>query len=471
MRDGQSRTASKWLVMLAVSIGLFMSAVDSSIANIALPTLQRVFRTPFAAVQWVVLAYALTVVTLMLSVGRLGDIYGRKPFYVSGFAGFTIGSFLCASSQSVAMLIASRVLQGCGAVMLLALGSAIVIEAFPREERGKALGISGLMISLGLVSGPTLGGLLINHIGWQSIFLINVPIGILGTLLAWRFVPVDKPASGQQFDLAGAFCMLCALLALLLGLTLGQSAGFASLKVLILFAAAVAGLVAFIFIELNKAQPMIDLRLFANRQLSVGLIGTLLTYLAIAGVLVLLPFYLQNVLGMNPGQAGIYLAILPLAMAVSSPLSGWLSDRVGTPPIAVAGLALMLLGFLLVRQLGESSTLLHYALIVTPIGLGMGVFQSPNNSEVMGSAVRERLGIMSGLLAVIRNLGQTVGVALLGTLWIIRSAARQGSAYTPTSETPIHIQVLALHDVVLVVAAVIAATLAITVWAWLVQDK
>jgi len=302
MRDGQSRTASKWLVMLAVSIGLFMSAVDSSIANIALPTLQRVFRTPFAAVQWVVLAYALTVVTLMLSVGRLGDIYGRKPFYVSGFAGFTIGSFLCASSQSVAMLIASRVLQGFGAVMLLALGSAIVIEAFPREERGKALGISGLMISLGLVSGPTLGGLLINHIGWQSIFLINVPIGILGTLLAWRFVPVDKPASGQQFDLAGAFCMLCALLALLLGLTLGQSAGFASLKVLILFAAAVAGLVAFIFIELNKAQPMIDLRLFANRQLSVGLIGTLLTYLAIAGVLVLLPFYLQNVLGMNPGQ-------------------------------------------------------------------------------------------------------------------------------------------------------------------------
>ena len=222
---------------------------------------------------------------------------------------------------------------------------------------------------------------------------------------------------------------------------------------------------------MNKAQPIIDLRLFANRQLSVGLIGTLLTYLAIAGVLVLLPFYLQNVLGMNPGQAGIYLAILPLAMAVSSPLSGWLSDRVGTPPIAVAGLALMLLGFLLVRQLGESSTLLHYALIVTPIGLGMGVFQSPNNSAVMGSAVRERLGIMSGLLAVIRNLGQTVGVALLGTLWIIRSAARQGSAYTPTSETPIHIQVLALHDVVLVVAAVIAATLAITVWAWLVQDK
>ena len=471
MRSGQGSTTSKWAVMATVSIGLFMSAVDGSIVNIALPTLQRVFQTPFASVQWVVLSYALTVVTLMLSIGRLGDIYGRKPFYVSGFAVFTVGSLLCASSRSVTMLIASRVLQGCGAVMLLALGSAIVIKVFPRDERGKALGISGLMISLGQVSGPTLGGLLINHIGWESIFLINVPIGILGTILAWRFVPVDRPASGQQFDLAGAFCMFCALLALLLGLTLGQRVGFTNVKVLALFAATLTGLAAFILVELSKVQPLIDLRLFANRQLSVGLIGTLFTYLAIAGVVVLLPFYLQNVLGMNPGQSGIYLAILPLAMAASSPLSGWLSDRVGTPSIAVAGLTLMLLGYLLTRQLRESGTLLQYALIVAPIGLGMGIFQSPNNSAVMGSAERERLGIMSGLLAVIRNLGQTIGVAFLGTLWIVRSATLQGTDYVRSSTTPIHIQVLALHDVMLVVAVIIAATLAITVWAWHAKGK
>lgn len=390
MSHEPGRTTNKWPVMAAVSIGLFMSAVDGSIVNIAPPTLQREFQTPFASVQWVVLAYSLTVVSLMLSIGRLGDIHGRKPFYVSGFAVFIFGSLLCASSHSVGLLIASRLLQGCGAVMLLALGSAIVIEAFPRKERGKALGFSGLMISLGQVSGPTLGGLLINRLGWESIFLINIPIGIVGALLAWKFVPQDKPSRDQRFDLAGAICMACTLLALLLGLTLGQRSGFANIEVLALFGLALVSLVAFGFVESRQKQPMIDLRLFANRQLSVGLVGTLFTYIAIAGVVVLLPFYLQNVQGLNPGQAGIYLAILPLAMAASSPLSGWLSDRVGTPPIAVAGLVFMLLGYILTRQLDESTTLMQYALIVAPIGLGMGIFQSPNNNAVMDSAVRER---------------------------------------------------------------------------------
>jgi EmrB/QacA subfamily drug resistance transporter len=471
MSSTQRQTSRKWLVMIAVSIGLFMSAVDGSIVNIALPTLQRVFQTSFASVQWVVLGYSLTVVTLMLSVGRLGDIFGRKPFYVSGFAIFALGSLLCATASSITILIASRVLQGFGAVMLFALGAAIVTEAFPREERGKALGIVGLMISLGQISGPTMGGLLINRFGWESIFLINVPIGILGTFLAWRFVPLNKPAVGQRFDLAGAALLFCTLLALLLGLTLGQSDGLASAPVLSLYAVAAISLTAFISVEMKKKQPMIDLRLFINRQLSVSLVGTLLTFLAIAGVVILLPFYLQNVLNLDAGQTGAYMVILPLAMAVSSPLSGWLSDRVGSPPIAVAGLSLMLLGYLLTSQLHESSTLLQYAFFVTPIGLGMGIFQSPNNSVIMGAAARERLGIMSGLLAVIRNLGQTIGVAALGTLWVILSLTHQGVTPGPELAAPIRVQVLALHDVMLVVAAVIAATLALTLWAWFVKKK
>ncbi|MHB1354367.1 MAG: MFS transporter [Anaerolineae bacterium] len=458
-------------MITAVSIGLFMYALDSSIVNIALPTLQRVFQTHFADVQWVVLGYSLAVVTLMLSVGRLGDIYGRKPFYVSGFAIFALGSLLCATAQSMALLIASRVLQGFGAVMLLALGSAIVLNAFPPNQRGQALGITALMISLGQISGPTLGGLLINRLGWESVFVINVPIGILGFILAWRFIPMDKSAPGQQFDLPGALCLFGTLLALTLGLTIGQRSGYANLEVLGLFAATLVGLAAFIVFEVKTQQPLIDLHLFRNWQLSAGLLGTLFTYIAIAGTAVLLPFYLQNVLGVNPAQAGVYLAILPIAMAVSSPLSGWLSDRIGTMPIAVTGLVLMLLGYLLMNQLHESSSIVQYALIVAPIGLGMGIFQSPNNSAVMGTAVRERLGIMSGLLAVTRSLGQMLGVATLGTLWVVRSAALQGAARIAPGGTPVHIQILALHDVMLVVAAIIALTLALTVWNWLTTGR
>ena len=201
----------KWLVMAAVGSGLFLSTIDGSIVNLALPTLSRTFGSPFAVVQWVVLAYLLTISTLLLSVGRLGDMIGKKPLYAAGFIIFTIGSMLCGIAPSVYWLIAFRVIQGAGAVMLTALGLAILTEAFPTSERGKALGIGGAVISVGIVVGPVLGGLIIGAFSWRWIFYVNVPVGVMGTLLTLRYVPGTKPAGGQRFDYWGAITLFVSL--------------------------------------------------------------------------------------------------------------------------------------------------------------------------------------------------------------------------------------------------------------------
>ncbi|NLF11004.1 MAG: MFS transporter, partial [Anaerolineaceae bacterium] len=212
----------KWYVMAAVGMGIILATIDGSIVNVALPTLVRAFDTGFAAVQWVVLAYLLTVTTLMLSVGRLGDMIGKKPLYVAGFVIFTLGSVLCGLSPTIGWLIGFRILQAIGAALLMALGMAIVTEAFPPSERGKALGISGSMVSIGIVLGPVLGGLIIGALSWHWIFYVNLPVGIVGTWMVLHFVPARRPVGGQRFDWVGAMLLFGSLMALLLAMTMGQ---------------------------------------------------------------------------------------------------------------------------------------------------------------------------------------------------------------------------------------------------------
>jgi EmrB/QacA subfamily drug resistance transporter len=461
----------KWYVMAAVAMGTFLATIDGSIVNVALPTLTRAFNTQFSTVQWVVLAYLLTVTTLMLSVGRLADMRGKKPIYTAGFAIFTLGSVLCGLSPSVYALIAFRVLQGVGAAMTMALGMAIVTESFPPSERGKALGISGAVVSVGIVVGPTLGGLIIDALSWHWIFFVNLPIGLLGILMVGRFVPAFKPAGGQRFDFLGAATLFVALLALLLALTLGQEIGFAAPEVLALFAAAALFGPLFILIELRAEQPMIDLRLFKNSMFSVSLTTGFLIFVCIAGSIILMPFYLENVLGYGTRQVGLLLAVVPVGLGVTAPISGSLSDRFGTRPITVIGLAVLLVGFFALSTLGEDTTAPGYIIRFLPIGIGIGMFQSPNNSAIMGSAPRERLGIASGMLAVTRTLGQTTGIAVLGAVWASRVisyaplAAGGGATAAPPSA-----QVAALQDTFLVTTLLIAIALALAGWA-LVQDR
>jgi EmrB/QacA subfamily drug resistance transporter len=453
--------------MLAVALGIFLGTIDGSIVNIALPILVEDLGTTFAVVQWVVLAYLLTTGTLLLTVGRLADMIGKKRIYNFGFVVFTAASVFCGLAPTVGWLIAMRVLQGVGGAMIFGLGPAIITEAFPPGERGRALGISGTVVSLGIVLGPTLGGLILSRLSWHWIFLVNLPVGILGTWLVMRFVPATRPRGGQRFDFLGAGTLLVSLLALLLGLTLGQEWGFGDARVLGLFALFAVALPAFVLIELRVAQPMVDMALFRNRQFSANLATGFLVFVGLAGSLILLPFYLQNILGYPVQQAGLLLVVTPLALGISSPISGSLSDRFGTRPISVTGLAILMLGFFGLSTLDAQTGVLGYVLRSIPVGLGIGIFQSPNNSAIMGAAPRERLGVASGLLALTRSLGQTTGIATLGAVWAALTFSYAGAPVSGgATAAPAAAQMAALQNTFLIVTVLVAVALTTGLVAW-----
>jgi len=453
----------KWHVMIATGSGIFLGTIDSSIVNVALPTMAHELDTTFAAVQWVVVGYILTVATLTLGVGRLGDMLGKKPIYTAGFAGFTIGSVLCGMSPSIEWLIAFRVLQAVGASMIFALGMAIITQAFPPSERGKALGISGALVSVGIVVGPSLGGLIVDQWSWRWIFFVNVPIGIFGTLASRRYVPDVPPPGGQRFDFAGAGAFFAGLLSLMLGLSLAQGHGFGSVSVLSMLAVGVLAIAAFVLIERRVEQPMVDMTLFRSRLLTINLITGWMTFFGIAGLFLLSPFYLENALGAPPRQVGLLIAPAPLLLGLSAPISGVISDRIGPRRVLVVGLGILLVAYSLIQLLDESSPPWMIMLVMAPVGLGMGIFQSPNNSAVMGSATAERLGVTSAMLGLTRNTGQLTGISVLGALWALRVSYHYGSVID-AEEAPAFAQAAALRDVGLLTAAVILIALVLSLW-------
>ena len=462
----------KWLVLVSVGMGIFLATIDGSIVNVALPTLVRALDTNFATVQWVVLGYLLTTTTLLLGMGRLGDMVGKKPVYVTGFIVFTLGSLLCGAAPAVNWLIGFRVLQAIGAAMTQALGFAIVTEAFPPNERGKALGISGTLVSIGIVLGPTLGGLLIDALSWRWIFYVNLPIGIIGTLMVLRYVPNFKPVGKQIFDYAGAIIMFVGLLLMLLAMTFGQERGFGNGLIVGMLITAVILFILFIFIEQRVAQPMIDLQLFTNRLFNVSLLTGLLVFVTVAGVFILLPFYLENMLGYDTRQVGLLIAAVPILLGVTAPIAGTLSDKIGVRLIATSGLFIMLIGYFAMSRLNLETALPIYIISVLPFGAGVGIFQSPNNSAIMGSVPREKLGIASGLLAITRNMGQTTGIALLGAAWAGRVASRAG--FQPeggATSAPIDAQVAGLQDTFLVIVAMIGVAFLLSLWGLILERK
>jgi EmrB/QacA subfamily drug resistance transporter len=452
--------------MAAVAVGIFLATIDASIVNIALPLLERDLHTDFAVVEWVVLAYMVTIVTLMLSIGRLADMIGKKPIYTVGMVVFTASSVLCGLSNNIAMLIAFRVVQAVGAAMTMALGNAIITATFPASERGKALGIGGLFVSVGIIAGPTIGGIILGALSWHWIFFVNLPIGIVGTILSLRFIPADRPPGGQRFDLPGAACLFLALLSLLLALTIGQSTGLAAVPVLALFAGFAAFLGAFLTVEAKARQPMIDLHLFTNGLFSINLITGFLAFVSSAGTILLMPYYLEGVRRYSPFTAGLLLAAVPVAVAVVAPRAGSLSDRFGTRPLTALGLAILVIGYAAASTLGLDTSALGYILRFIPVGIGIGCFQSPNNSAIMGAVPRERLGVASGLLSLTRTLGQTVGIAVIGALWSTRVFAHTGDGALPdASAAPALIQVMALNQTLRVIVGLVALALLLSLWA------
>lgn len=428
----------KWWALAAVGSGTLLSTIDGSIVNISLNTFVDVFQSNLNVVEWVVLAYLLTLTCLLLLMGRLGDMFGKRRVYMAGFVLFTLASALCGLAPNVGTLIGFRVLQAVGAAMIQSAGPALLVTAFPPNERGTALGATGSFVALGILIGPALGGVLLRYVGWESIFYVNVPVGIVGIWLTMRYISPDtRAAKGQVFDVLGSVLMMASIFGLLLALTEGPSWGWGDQRVLLLFGLFALSGAGFLAWELRFAHPMINMRIFRSAAFSLNLLAGFILFIGLAFNLLLTPLFLQLVYRFELQQAGLYLMALPLALSLASPISGRLSDKIGPRILTIGGLAGVALGLAGLSLTRADTPVFQMLAFLMLAGLGVGLFQSPNNSTVFGSAPPEALGVASGLLAVMRTLGQTAGIAIAGAVWSSRVLALNGAPIEPiTAASP-----------------------------------
>ena len=413
----------KWWVLIAIGTGSFMSALDASVVNTVLPVVRQAFNSNVAAIEWVVTVYLLVLSGLLLTFGRLGDLRGHKSIYVWGFGIFVLSSVLCGAAWSAPVLVVFRGVQAIGGAMLASNAPAIVTGNFPAEQRGRAFGLVSTMTYLGLTVGPSLGGWLTHAFGWRTIFYINVPVGMLAVALSLYFIPKDAPSeSGQRFDLFGAAVFMAGLTTLLLGLNKGADWGWTSASVLGLLLGSLVLLFIFIQIERRSPAPMLDLSLFRVPLFSTSAISAVLNYICVYSITFLLPFYLIQGRGLNPAQAGLLLTVQPILMAISAPISGALSDRIGSRGPGMVGMGALAAGLLILSRLGSDSSLWLVVLGLVVAGLGTGTFISPNTSALMGAAPKSRQGIASGVQGAARNFGMVLGIGLAGAIFTTQLA-------------------------------------------------
>ena len=457
---------SKWLILAAVGMCLFLGSVDGSIVNVALPTLMSEFNASFAAIQWVTLAYLIGLTILLVGMGRLADMVGKKLIFTAGIVLFLTGSALCGLAPTVEWLIGFRFLQSIGAAMIIALGVAILTETWPAHERGKVIGFSAGFISLGIVFGPAIGGIMLEYISWHWIFFVNLPLGAVALVLVLLYLPPLRPSGRREtFDLLGAVLLGIGLLCATLALTAGQEFGTGSALMFGLIAVAVLAFAAFIYVESRVRYPMLDLRLFREPQFSLNLFTATLTFIAISGIVLLLPFYLELVLQLPLRSVGLLMAVVPLAMAFIQPLSGTFSDRFGTRRVSILGLVFIFFGYLSMAGIRVDGSELEFVLRMLPVAIGMATFNSPNNSAIMGAVPRARLGVASGTLSMVRTLGQVIGIAALGAFFAARLSYYAGEPVGLGAADP-EVIVAAMHDQFLLVAGLIFCGLVIALLTW-----
>jgi EmrB/QacA subfamily drug resistance transporter len=421
------RAASHWIVFSAVAVGTFMATLDGNIVGVALPTIGRELHAPIPRLEWIVNAYLLAISATLLAMGRAGDLLGHRTVYVAGLGLFTGGSVLCGAAPSIGLLNAARAIQAFGASALMAIAPAAITAAFPRERRGRALGAIGSVVALGLTAGPPLGGLILSHLSWRWVFYVNLPVGIAGAIWALRVLPRARPATGPRprFDLGGAALLALALAAAIVAVDGLTHPRLADLVPVAIAAAAAAALWAR---ERRAAAPLVDGALFRSRTLTLGLLAGFLSYAAMFSQTFLTPFFLTRVLSLPPGRVGLGMAAVPVALSVASPVAGWVADRFGARLLSPAAMLLLATGLWLVSRAGAGDGLAGVMARLAVCGLGMGLFQAPNNAAVMSSLPRERLGSGGGLLATARNLGMAVGTALAGGLFALRAPVEAGGA-------------------------------------------
>jgi EmrB/QacA subfamily drug resistance transporter len=426
---GEASQPSKWAVLAIIGVGVFMATLDSSIVNVSLPTIAAFFGVPLGPeVEWIVIAYLVVIGAVLLTVGRLADLYGRRRIWALGLVVFSLSSALCGLAPSIGALIAARAVQGIGGAMLMGVSPAMLVEAFPAHERGRAIGLNAVVVGLGVSAGPSLGGILTEHASWRWIFFINVPIGAIGLVASLRVLSASATDARGRFDPIGAILLALALAGLTGGLSLGHEIGWADPIAIAIDVVAVGSTIAFVLWERRHPHPVVDPSLFADRRFTSATVSLVLSFLAGFAVPFLMPFYFEQLRHLDTAHTGLLLTPLPLTLAIVAPVSGALADRIGTRGLAMLGMGTLCLGLFALASLDADSTDTDAIWRLVLVGLGQGLFQSPNNSELMGAAPEDRRGVASGMLATGRVVGQSLSVAIAGALFAGLGGAAAGMA-------------------------------------------
>ena len=425
----KSGSSYQWWIFTAIAIGTFVSVVDSGSVLVALPEIEKHFDSDLPTVQWIVVGNALAISALILPMGRLGDMVGRKWVYVGGVGLFVAFSALAGIASSLSWLIVAKVFQGVGSAMIQGNGMATVISAFSGSERGKALGTHMSVVGSGAIAGPAVGGLLIAAFGWQAVLLVNVPTGLFAMLMAVLVLPSTRESAaqdrtGERFDWLGATLSAMALLVLLLVVGNGHRLGWTSLPVLLGAAATLMLLAGFVWWELRTASPMLELRLFKRKLVAIGAAAAWLSFMGMSSSRFMMPFYMQRVLEISPRDVGLLLIPPAVCMVLLGPVSGRLSDKFGWRVLTVLGLSLSALASLVIfASLSETSPILFIVLMLMLQSCGMALFNSPNQSSLLSAVERSRYGVIASLTQLIRNSANVTSVAVATTVVVVTMGA------------------------------------------------
>ncbi|OEC95352.1 MULTISPECIES: MFS transporter [unclassified Rhizobium] len=420
-KAGHARTPSstRW-ALASLSLSMLMPSLGISIANIALPTLAQAFGASFQQAQWIVLAYLLAITTLIVSVGRLGDIFGRRRLLLTGTSLFTLASLFCGIAPTLSLLLAARAFQGLGAAMMMALAVAMVGETVPKEKTGSAMGLLGTMSAIGTTLGPSLGGILIAGFGWKAIFLINVPLGIANVLLAARFLPADRPnakTTQGRPDAIGTLLLALTLAAYALAMTMGRGS-FGRVNIGLLLATAI-GTALFLLAQAKVKSPLLRLSMFRDSALTAGLAMSTLVSTVMMATLVVGPFYLSSALGFDAAEVGAIMSAGPLVAALMGVPAGRIVDRFGTHRMTIAGLAGMIAGLFLLSAMQGKFGAAGYIGPIAILTANYALFQAANNTMIMTDIQPEQRGVISGMLNLSRNLGLITGASVMGAVFTL----------------------------------------------------
>jgi EmrB/QacA subfamily drug resistance transporter len=423
----QSKGSSRqWLILVLISLASFMGALDATIVNISLPTMSKYFQCDVATVSWVAMAYLLVLSGTLIMFGRIADIRGYKKIYLAGFAIFTIGSLLCGLSSNIYLLIGFRVLQGVGAAMLQAIGGAMVVRYLPEKVRGTAFGVLTTFAAVGLAAGTPLGGFISQFYSWHWIFFINVPVGIIATILGIAVLPRDTGEFGRgQFDMSGAALLLVALVSFIFFLNMGNNIGWLSWRILISIIVSLAAWAGFTLNEKRTQFPLIELSLFRNRNFTVAVTVALLMLLVGQGSWYAFPFYLELEKGFATNIAGLILLVPAIFMMICGPIAGLLSGRIGSRPICVLGSVVLIASFVMFALMGAKTGLCYIIIAMALEGIGIGLIMPANFSLIMGMSAKGSEGVINSLVTTMRNVGAVMGIAVF-TLIFLSVIASQG---------------------------------------------